>query len=144
MSKFLEIIAIQPPIDIGGDPSNRQMFSTNYRASISLSSGLLEKEILYYLQSKGLCVTFGPNNVLLTSGYTGTYGSRAIIPSGAGPYVLVKLTGGYAPRFTHDDNKEINKIFQVTVYSISYDVALLRSEEIHNELNGKRDLEINL
>lgn len=140
----MEIIAIQPPIDIGVDPANRSMFSTNYRASLSLNSGLLEKEILYHLQSKGLCLTFGPNNVLLTSGYTGVYGSKAVIPSGAGPYIQVKLTGGYSPRFTHDDNKEINKTFQIMVYSISHDVSLLRSEEIHNELNGKRNLEINL
>lgn len=130
----MEIFAIQPPIDIGVDPNNRATFSTNYRASIVLNSGLIEREIISHLQSKGLCVL----------GSTAVYGSKAVIPSGAGPIILLKLTGGYAPRFTHDNNKEINLTFQITTWSISYDVALLRSWEIHNELNGKRDLEINL
>src|SRR5688500_7379008 len=98
MSKFMEIIAIQPPIDIGGDPNNRQMFSTNYRTSIAINSGLVERELISYLQLKGLCVL----------GSTAVYGSKAIIPSGAGPIILIKLTGGYTPRFTHDDNRETN------------------------------------
>lgn len=134
MSKFLEIIAIQPPIDIGVDPSNRATFSTNYRTSISLNSGLVEKELISHLQSKGLCVL----------GSTAFYGSKAVIPSGAGPILLLKLTGGYTPKFTHDDNREINVTFNITVWAISYDVSLLRSWEIHNELNGKRDLEVNI
>lgn len=134
MSKYMEIFAVQPPIDIGSDPNGRPMFSTNYRTSISLNSGLVEREIISHLQSKALCV-LGP---------TAVYGSKAAIPSGAGPIILLKLTGGYAPRFTHDDNRETNLTFQITVYSISYDVALLRSWQVHDELNGKRDLEINL
>lgn len=144
MSKYLEIFAVQPPIDIGVDPANRSMFSTNYRASISLNTGLVEKEILLYLQSNGLSVTFGPGNTLLTSGYTGVYGSKAVIPSGAGPYILVKQTGGYGADFTHDNNTLTNVTFQVSVWSISQDVSSLRSWQIHNVLNGKRDLEINL
>lgn len=142
MSKFMEIIAIQPPIDIGVDPSNRSMFSTNYRASVSLYSGKIEREILYHLQSKGLSVSFDSNGNLLTVGYTGTYGSKAVIPSGAGPYIQVKLTGGYTPKFTQDNNREINVTFQITCWSISYDVSLLKSVQIHDELNGKRDLEV--
>ena len=134
MSKFMEILAIQPPIDIGVDPSNRAMFSTNYRAGIANNTGLIEKEIIQYLQSRGLAVL----------GASAFYGSKAVIPAGAGPYILIKLTGGFSPEFTHDDRILTNLTFQVSTWSISYDVSLLRSWQIHDELNGKRDLEISL
>jgi hypothetical protein len=134
MSKFMEIVAIQPPIDIGVDPNNRATFSTNYRAAASLYSGKIELEIISHLQSVGLAVL----------GASAVYGSKAVVPSGAGPVLLIKLTGGFTPDFTHDNNRLTNITFQITVWSISHDVALLRSVQIHDELNGKRDLEINL
>jgi hypothetical protein len=135
----MDIIAIQPPIDIGVDAKNRAMFSTNYRSAVSLSSGLIEQEILTHLQSKGLCI-LGSSSVIGTA----FYGSKAIIPDGAGPYVLLKLTGGYGPDFTHSEEVLINITFQIVTYSIIYDVSLLRSWQIHTELNGKRDLRIEL
>lgn len=138
MSYFMEIIAIQPPIDIGTDETNRSMFSTNYRASVSLNSGVIERELISYLQGLGICT--------LRVGLVGDtlYGSKAIIPSGDGPWILIKLSGGYGPRFTHDDAVESNIMFQVAIWAKSQDIASAKSWHIHDELNGKRDVEVNV
>lgn len=138
MSIFMEIIAIQPPIDIGADENNRAMFSTNYRTSISLCSNVIEKEIISYLQSK--------NILTLRVGLAGDtfYGGKAQIPLGDGPFILIKLTGGYTPRFTHSDETETNVTFNVAIWAKSGDVASAKAWQIYNELNGKRDLEVNL
>lgn len=141
MSIFMEIVALQPPIDIGVDESNRSMFSTNYRAAASLITDTIELEIIKYLQTH--------NILTLRVGLTGNafYGSKAIIPVGTGsdgPFILVKLSGGYAPKFTHSDETETNITFQVGVWAKSQDMASAKSWQIYNALNGKRDIEINL
>lgn len=138
MSFFMEIVAVQPPIDIGVDANNRSMFSTNYRTAASQVSDKIELEIISYLQSVGACT--------LRVGVVGDtlYGSKALIPSGDGPFNLIKLTGGYAPRFAHSGEHEVNITFQVGVWAKSQDVASAKSWQIYNALNGKRDIEINL
>lgn len=137
----MEIIAIQPPIDIGVDGSNRSMFSTNYRTAASLITDTIELEIIKYLQTH--------NILTLRVGLTGDtfYGSKAIIPTGTGndgPFILIKLSGGYTSRFTHSGEVETNITFQVGVWAKSQDAASAKSWQIYNALNGKRDIEVNL
>ncbi len=134
----MEIIAIQPPIDLPPDANNRAQFSTNYRASASLNSAAIELELIQYLQSL--------NVLALRVGLAGDtlYGSKAIIPSGDGPWILIKLTGGYTPRFTHSGEVETNITFQVAIWAKSQDVASAKSWQIYQALNGKRDIEVNL
>lgn len=138
MSFFMEIIAIQPPIDIGVDGSNRSMFSTNYRTAASQVTGTIELELIKYLQSINVCT--------LRVGLTGDtlYGSKAVIPSGDGPWILIKLTGGYVADFTHSDEIQSNITFQVAFWAKSQDVASAKSWQIYHALNGKRDVEVNL
>jgi hypothetical protein len=137
MSYFMEIIAIQPPIDIGVDANNRSIFSTNYRTAASMVTGVIELELIKYLQSLNVCT--------LRVGLTGDtlYGSKAIIPSGDGPWILIKLTGGYGPDFTHSDEVQSNITFQVSLWAKSQDVASAKSWQIYQLLNGKRDIEVN-
>ncbi len=134
----MEIVAIQPPIDIGADETNRAMFSTNYRAALSLNTGLIERELISYLQSR--------NILTLRVNLTGDtfYGGKALIPLGDGPFILIKLTGGYTPRFTNSGEVETNVTFNVAVWAKSGDVASAKSWQIHDALNGKRDIEVNL
>lgn len=140
MSIFMEIIAIQPPIDIGVDGSNRSMFSTNYRTAASLITDTVELEIIKYLQTLNICTL---RTTVPLAGDT-LYGSKALIPSGDGPFNLIKLTGGYVSRFTHSDEREDNITFNVAVWAKSQDVASAKSWQIYNALNGKRDVEVNL
>lgn len=136
----MEIIAIQPPIDLPPDANNRAQFSTNYRAAASLNTATIELELISYLQSLGICTI---RTIVPLAGDT-LYGSKAIIPSGDGPWILIKLTGGYSPKFTHSDEIETNITFQITIWAKSQDVASAKSWQIYQALNGKRDLEVNL
>lgn len=132
---YLDSKAIQPPIDIGTDPEKRAMFSCNFRFRTKhVLEGLFESDIVTLCTSEVPYLTANPGRLF--------YGSRATIPTGTGPFVLIKATGGTESSFTHDNRSSDPLTCQITVYGASYDGAKSLADTIHKKLNGRRNFSV--
>lgn len=136
MSLYLSIIAIQPPIDLGVI-NLRSVHSTNYRCLV---------------KGNGTSQTTFPNVPLqitnhisistsLTIGLDLFIGSATNLPQDK-PVALVKLTGGYSNRQTHNGNKLFRPTFQILTYGGDYDESYNLASEIYNLLDGKYNVEL--
>lgn len=134
MSHYQEIIAVQPPFDIGPDNNRRPCFSCNYDCQVIDFSGKLEKEISSFLAFMGFGVAMS----------TIWYGRTAPIPSEGGPYIHIFNTGGLESDISNDNVSLHNLSFQIIVRAAKYDDALSRAYDIWRLLDGRREFDINL
>lgn len=132
-TRYLEILSLQSPQDIGTvDVQNRAMFSNNYNVMCEGPSDKFEREMVKIISDAGLA----------TYGTTAFVGSKAVLPSGAGPFVLIKNTGGMAPDEEHSGKKYERLSFQVMVYAGDYEAGRLKANAIWRELDGKRSITV--
>lgn len=131
MSYYIHILARQSPFEYGKDPLGRVLFSCNYdcRARHPVTSFI--HEMVKLLVDNGLGV----------SGSTLFVGPQVNIPSGDGPYITLKQTGGFAPDESHD-TKFLNLGLQTIITSLDYDLGDVKAKSIHSLLDGKRSFTV--
>ena len=78
---------------------------------------------------------------LALSGVNLFIGPQAEIPSGDGPYITLKQTGGFASDESHDSEYP-NLGLQVIVVALDYDEGDLKAKAIHTVLNKKRSFDV--
>jgi hypothetical protein len=135
MSYYEEILAVQPPFDIGPDNVKRPTFSVNFDCRVTGYTGKLEQEICSYIAVNNL-------GQLPPVGTTLWYGRSAPIPTGDGPIIHLFNTGGSSTDETHDDRDTFNLSFQIVVRALKYDDARQRVWAIWRLLDGLREIEI--
>lgn len=132
---YLDIHALQSPMSIGNDISNRAMLSFNILCLHSGPPSTLEEDICKIIQDAGLA-TLGTNM---------WFGSLAKLPEGTsavGPYISIIATGGLAPDQSHSGEKLSKPSAQVITRAASYVVARNKANAIHAALSGKHDLTV--
>lgn len=130
---FLEINALQPPISIGNDSSNRAMLSFNVTTRHVGSPSIFEEQIASIISSAGLG-TLGTNM---------WYGSVAQLPQkNDGPLVSIIATGGLSSIQSHNGDQISRPSVQIIVRATSYVAARNRANEIYAVLNGKHNLSV--
>lgn len=136
MSLYLSIIAVQPPIDL--DVINlRSVHSTNYRALLK-GNGVNQTEFPNVPLQIANHISISTS---LTIGVDLFIGSATNLPQDK-PVALVKLTGGYSNRQTHNDSKLFRPTFQILTYGGDYDESYNLASEIYDLLDGKHNLEL--
>jgi hypothetical protein len=135
MTRYLEILAVQRPLDVGPDQNARSCFSCNFTATAAAPVTAFEHEVAKLLSDAGLG-TLGTDLFV---------GSAAVPPTGTGPYVQIINTGGAPPAETHDDKRYERLAFQIFVRaggSSGYTTARTRALAIWRELDGTRDVTV--
>lgn len=135
-SYFQEILSVQNPFPVGTDAAKRTMISCNYE--IKVRGGVkLEREIATILHREGLgrysSATPRPADTTIFAG------ANEALPSGPGPYILIRNTGGSSPSESHDGDKTRHMTIQIMVYALSPDDGDTRAEAIWKALDGKRN-----
>lgn len=126
MSRYLSILSVSSPIDIGIDENNRVMFSLNFEVTVSGPSVDLEQEIVQILENAGLA----------TSGTDTFIGSAAVLPTGNGPYLNIRNTGGTSPLTTHNGDIYERQSVHIVVRASTYTAARTRTNAVWRELDG--------
>lgn len=132
-SYYIQILARQSPFEYGKDPLNRVLFSCNYdcRAVYPVSSFIREMVKLLVENSLGVSGT----NLFI--------GPLVEVPSGDGPYITLKQTGGFAPDESHNTKYE-NLGLQVIVVASDYDEGDIKAKSIYRLLDGRRNFTISI
>lgn len=123
-SYYISILARQSPFEYGKDPLNRVLFSCNYDCRARYPIGSFIHGMAKYISDNGLG-TIATNLFI---------GPQVEVPSGDGPYVTLKQTGGFAPDSSHN-TKNLNLGLQVIVTSLDYDEGDLKAKSIHSLLD---------
>lgn len=142
-TRYLEILSLQSPQDIGTvDAQNRAMFSNNYNVMCEGPSDKFEKEMRKLIIDAGLATYSETSPGVAAPGSNIFISSKAVLPSGAGPFVLIKNTGGLAPDEEHGGKKYERLSFQVMVYAGDYEAGRVKANAIWRELDGKRSITV--
>jgi hypothetical protein len=89
---WIECVEVMPPSDTGGlDASSRAVWSTNVMV-FKRPSGTFQQEVLSVLTAASVG----------TLGTTIFVGSKAVLPTGPGPYLVIWAYGGLSGVRTHD------------------------------------------
>lgn len=83
------------------------------------------QDLIYILEHAGIGLTYGTNVFV---------GSRAILPTGDGPFVVLIETGGSAPEGTHnltDVPAYVQPSAQVVCHALDYLIARDKAQEIY-------------
>lgn len=128
-TRYLEILSVGNPIDLGVDTNNRTKFSLNFETMCAADSDSLEAEMASLIQDASLG----------TLGTDMWYGQKAVLPTGDGPYMRVVATGGPHSLETHDGSEYERPTFQVTVTGTSYNTTRTRAYAIWRTLKGVRN-----
>lgn len=131
-TRYLEILAHQRPFCYGVDDNQRALFSCNFVARAADAVPTLERDIARLVIDAGLG-TLGTDLFLAP---------MATMPSGNGPQILIKDTGGLGPEETHDGARYEQCTFQVVVRGKPYSVARDRALAVYGVLHGKRDVNV--
>lgn len=130
-SYYIQILARQSPFEYGKDPLGRVLFSCNYDCRAVYPVGNFINGMVSLLSDNGLGV--GGSNLF--------YGPQVEVPSGEGPYITLKQTGGFAPDESHNTKYE-NLGLQVIVVASDYDLGDTKAKSIHRFLDGKRSFTV--
>lgn len=142
MSYYIHILARQSPFEYGKDPLNRVLFSCNYdcRARYPVTSFI--HEMRKVIIDAGLAVLeLNPNGTVNESVSNIFLSPQFDIPSGDGPYITLKQTGGFSPDESHN-TKYLNLGLQVIVIALDYDLGDAKAMAIHSLLDGKRSFTV--
>lgn len=131
-TRYLSILAQQSPFSLGTDIKNRVIWSCNYRVSAQAPSDKFEEEMVKLIVDAGLGI----------SGTSLFIGPSVVIPDGAGPFVLIKNTGGNSPLAAHSGVKIERLSLQVLVYATSYVTGRTRALAIWRLLDGKYNVTV--
>lgn len=115
MSKWQRVSMMQShPQDIGNDSAGRVALRFNFMATKE-PSATAEEEVVKLLVAAGVGV-FGTN--IFSS-------SASVLPTGAGPYLLITDTGGPSGIYQHNEAKPAysRATFAITVYAKSFVAA---------------------
>jgi hypothetical protein len=136
---YMELAALQAPISIGNDSSNRAMMSFNVLARHVGSPGPFEEEVCKLIQTAGLAT-------LWTDMF---FGTTVQIPQNLpGPYVSVNATGGVSPLQSHNGDKQTRPSAQIIVRAgtfggvSGYVLARNKANAIHAALDGRHNVNI--
>lgn len=136
---YMELAALQSPISIGNDTSNRAMMSFNVLARHIGPPGPFEEEICKLIQAAGLATVWVDM----------WFGSLTPIPSNSpGPYVSVVATGGISPLQSHNGDKQTRPSAQIIVRAghsggvNGYVLARNKANAIHAALDGKHNTNV--
>lgn len=134
-TRYLSIEALQSPISIGNDISNRAMLSFNILCQHSGPPSTLEEDICKIIQDAGLA-TLGTNM---------WFGSLAKLPEGTsatGPYVSVIATGGLAPNQAHSGERISRPSVQIITRAASYITARNKANAVHTAVSGQHNVTV--
>lgn len=92
MSRYLSIVSRHRPFPFGVDEVSRVMYSVNIEAEAEAEVAAWEQELAARLVSEGAATAIGTDIF---------WGPKAVIPSGAGPYISILDTGGIDPGRIH-------------------------------------------
>lgn len=141
-SYYIHILARQSPFEYGKDPLNRVLFSCNYDCRARHPVASFIHEIRKIIIDAGLAVLEFNLNGTVNENTSNIFVSPQFeVPSGDGPYITLKQTGGYAPDESHN-TKNLNLGLQVIVLASDYDQGDVRSKEIWSLLDGKRNFTV--
>lgn len=140
MSRYLSILSVQSPFDVGLDGNGRAQFSVNFEATADAPVTAFEKEIVKILSDAGLVTLASITNGVLTGN---TFIGRAVsIPQGDGPFISVINTGGSAPMESHNGQKWERLSAQIIVRATNPATAEAKALAIWRALDGKRNLTV--
>lgn len=110
------------------------MLSCNFvlRAGRPLD-GLLESDVVALLSDIAY-ISSNPGRVF--------YGSRVKIPTGSGPFILIKSTGGMESSYAHSNESLHPLTCQIVVYGSGYDVSKSLADSIYITLDGRRNFSV--
>ena len=142
MSYYIHILARQSPFEYGKDPLNRVLFSCNFdcRAVYPVASFIREMSKLIIDAGLGV-LEFNPNGTVNENTSNLFFSQQFNIPSGDGPYTILKQTGGFAPDESHNTKIE-NLGLQVVVLASDYDQGDVRAKAVYRLLDGKRSFTV--
>lgn len=71
--------------------------------------------------------------------------SKAVIPTGAGPYITLMETGGVAPTRTQNQNgaATVRPSVQIVVRALSYQAARAKAKAAYDALDGQFNVVLN-
>lgn len=133
---YQSIRAMQSLIAYKVDGDNRQLFSTNFIATVVSPTSKFEDEIEEILK-------FGPGTPPIPADEIVYLGFKGSLPDGLGPFNVVIPTGGYEPDESHDSKRE-NRGLQIVTCAEDYEVARDRAESIWHYLDGLRSVMVTL
>lgn len=137
MSFYLQILAIQRPIDLGIDPKdNRVVISCNFECVARAPVDTFEEDIAKILADAGIAT--------LSGGSMDTFLSRAanVPTSGTGPFNHIFAYGGGYPYETQDARVVERIAVQVLIRAATYAAARARALAVWRALNGQRNVTV--
>lgn len=132
MSRYLNLLCIQEPTDVGTDTNNRSMFSFNVDATVAYPIDKFEEEIARLIFDAGLGAV----------GSQVFIGSASVLPTTAGPFISIIRTSGYSPLETHNSDKYQRPSCQIVTRALGYVVARTRAVAVWQVLDGVRNTTI--
>jgi len=138
MARYLEIIVLQEPFDMGLDSQSKPRVGFNLIAIKTQSSTFLE-EVISMLVTAEVGRFTGNNRNIFAS-------AAANIPSGDGPFLVVAETGGTAPERIHN---QLSPAYQrpgaqLVARATSYQAARTMAIAAYNALVGVRNHTVNV
>lgn len=129
---YVEILARQRPFHFGEDDQGRVMFSSNFDGMAKAPIDNTALEIAKVLIDASLGTLFsGTSGNIFTS-------PHAVIPAGAGPFMLINETGGLTPLPFHDGGEIERVSFQITVRGANSLTTKARALAIWRAVHGIR------
>ena len=135
--RLISIKAVAPPGDIGQDPQDRVMFSTNYEIVSSGRISQIEEAIIKLIENANLLHNTDDNLFI----------GRIAQPDNinhTGPYCNVILTGGFGSDQTQNNNIQDKFSLQLVVRGQNYFDARNKSMEIFSTLSDRYNIEVTL
>lgn len=126
-SKYLSLIAVQPPFDIGLDKQNRPSFAFNVSGFVSTSLSDCTRDIAALIVIAGL----GTLGIDL---FTGVLPN---VPEGDGPIVFIRNTGGSGQRLTQGSSVYENVSCQIAVRAALESDSYNRAADIYRAISPR-------
>jgi hypothetical protein len=136
---YLQILSTQRPFPFQVDENERTMFSVNFQAMSAQEVDDWERDLIRLLVSApvaGIVYTFPDGRRSTDNTFIGP---KAVIPTGAGPYVSILDTGGAAPFETHNGDKQEQLSAQLIIRGGSYYAARDLAIACWRALDGVRN-----
>jgi len=132
VSRYLEILAVDRPADIGQDDNDRTVFAINFQSMSVGDLGDFEAEIVRAIISNGLATALGTDIFIGTSAKLPT---QTLV-------ITVIATGGLGRDITHNGDNYERPSCQVAVRARSYVAARDRAVAIWRALDGLRNFDV--
>lgn len=129
--KYLSIVPVHPPFDIGEDSYLRSAFSCNYRGRV-IGPFNVESDVRSIIVNE----ISNTDSRLPFFEDVGVYTGRARTLS-EGAEILIIATGGFESQIPHNNQHKISTVtFQVLSFDLNHDYSYLRAMQIYHFMQG--------